>query len=147
MADYYARADVGLWQEQQTGYAAILAAYDEHVAEIEAANQAQDENWQAAYAEWEAAPTPVEGPKAPPPEPPPPLPVPPPPEPPVSTLTVWASRDVTVPEEIATETGPALILPGRIILVGGAITFALTQAELDVAYVATTEVTLMPVGG
>ena len=139
MGSYYARADVDIWREEVTAYEMILLSAQESAATLAAAWKETEDAWQARYDIWASDPdAPVEAP-----EPHPPMPEPtPPPEPPVPSLAVWESRLVEAPEEIQTETGAALIMPGRVVLTADGVSFALAQAELDVAYVPIAEVTL-----
>jgi hypothetical protein len=125
MSSYHSNVELAAWQSQLENHARALAAWEQNEQAAEAA-------WQAAYDAWEAAGA---GGDAPKPRTTQPAPVAPEP-----TLIVYDARLVETAEEVETATGPALVMPGRIVLTGNGVSFALSEGELEHAYTPATQV-------
>ena len=149
MTSYYANLELESWQVRQANYQHELEVYNETKARDDAADAQAIAAWETAHDAWIAAHAAwVANPGDPPtPEPFEPLQSPPQPRAPAPTppdpaqLVTYDARLVDETEELETATGPALILPGRTVLTGGGVSFALGDAELAAGYVDASTVT------
>jgi hypothetical protein len=156
MSNYYSNSDMILYEERMRMYQenhdtwahmtdAALADYEQMVLKWQEAVASQETMYQREYAAWEesyaawveAANIDLEEPIAPEnpvllpkPQPHQPSPEPQPPVPP----PIYISREVTEPEELDTEFGSALIMPGQIILTLNGISFSISPADLSRQY-------------
>jgi hypothetical protein len=147
---YYSNHDLDAYQRQVGDFNYQHGLWQDSVDAANAAYDQATEEYEQAHDEWEASGGMAPDGEEPIPEPqPPPLPTfPEEPQPPNEPAFTYEGHQVEEPELIVTETGEALVLPGRYILSrdGGATAFSLTPGELAAGYTDTAEVDLSAVG-
>lgn len=121
MSSYYAVNDFDSYTTRKEAQANEAAAAED-------AHQAAQAAYESAHQEWEDG-----GEIGEEPQPPTRVDPSPPPEPPSTT---YERRDVTEIEQIDTETGPALVVPPRVVVTSSdGRSYAMSDAEFAAGYV------------